>query len=248
MIVLEDVHKVYPNGTQALNGVSLEIPERDFAFLVGPSGAGKTTIIRLINRDETVTTGSVFVEATDVTRLRRRDVPQLRRRVGVIYQDYKLLPSLTVRQNVEFVLKATNEFDHLSDGLVEETLATVGLTRRTNHYPHQLSGGEQQRTAIARALVRRCPILVADEPTGNLDQEFRLGDHPASGPAQRAGHHGGDRHPQPHAGGHNAAAGDRNRARAGGSGRARGWLLWVGCTSRATCWARRSRAFGATGP
>lgn len=171
MIVLEDVHKVYPNGTQALNGVSLEIPERDFAFLVGPSGAGKTTIIRLINRDETVTTGSVFVEATDVTRLRRRDVPQLRRRVGVIYQDYKLLPSLTVRQNVEFVLKATNEFDHLSDGLVEETLATVGLTHRTNHYPHQLSGGEQQRTAIARALVRRCPILVADEPTGNLDQE-----------------------------------------------------------------------------
>ncbi|MCY4111179.1 MAG: ATP-binding cassette domain-containing protein, partial [Chloroflexi bacterium] len=171
MIVLEDVHKVYPNGTQALNGVSLEIPERDFAFLVGASGAGKTTIIRLINRDETVTTGSVFVEATDVTRLRRRDVPQLRRRVGVIYQDYKLLPSLTVRQNVEFVLKATNEFDHLSDGLVEETLATVGLTRRTNHYPHQLSGGEQQRTAIARALVRRCPILVADEPTGNLDQE-----------------------------------------------------------------------------
>lgn len=171
MIVLEDVHKVYPNGTQALNGVSLEIPEREFAFLVGPSGAGKTTIIRLINRDETVTTGSVFVEATDVTRLRRRDVPHLRRRVGVIYQDYKLLPSLTVRQNVEFVLKATNEFDHLSDGLVEETLATVGLTRRTNHYPHQLSGGEQQRTAIARALVRRCPILVADEPTGNLDQE-----------------------------------------------------------------------------
>ena len=171
MILLEDVHKVYPNGTQALNGVSLEIPERDFAFLVGPSGAGKTTIIRLINRDETVTAGSVFVEATDVTRLRRRDVPQLRRRVGVIYQDYKLLPSLTVRQNVEFVLKATNEFDHLSDGLVEETLATVGLTRRTNHYPHQLSGGEQQRTAIARALVRRCPILVADEPTGNLDQE-----------------------------------------------------------------------------
>ena len=171
MIVLEDVHKVYPNGTQALNGVSLEIPEREFAFLVGPSGAGKTTIIRLINRDETVTTGSVFVEATDVTRLRRRDVPHLRRRVGVIYQDYKLLPSLSVRQNVEFVLKATNEFDHLSDGLVEETLATVGLTHRTNHYPHQLSGGEQQRTAIARALVRRCPILVADEPTGNLDQE-----------------------------------------------------------------------------
>ena len=171
MIVLQDVHKVYPNGTQALNGVSLEIPERDFAFLVGPSGAGKTTIIRLINRDETVTTGSVFVEATDVTRLRRRDVPHLRRRVGVIYQDYKLLPSLTVRQNVEFVLKATSEFDHMSDGLVEETLATVGLSRRVDHFPHQLSGGEQQRAAIARALVRRCPILVADEPTGNLDQE-----------------------------------------------------------------------------
>lgn len=171
LIVLKDVHKVYPNGTQALGGVSLEIPERDFAFLVGPSGAGKTTLIRLINRDETVTRGSVLVETTDVTRLTRRDVPHLRRRVGVIYQDYKLLPSLTVRQNVEFVLKATGEFNHRSNEQVEETLETVGLSGRGDHYPHQLSGGEQQRTAIARALVRHCPILIADEPTGNLDQD-----------------------------------------------------------------------------
>lgn len=171
MIVLSDVHKVYPNGTRALDGVNLTIPERDFTFLVGPSGAGKTTIIRLINRDETVTTGRVLVETTDVTRLRRHEVPHLRRRVGVIYQDYKLLPSLTVWQNVAFVLKATGEFDHTSGDRVRQTLETVGLSRRADHYPHQLSGGEQQRTAIGRALVRRCPILIADEPTGNLDQD-----------------------------------------------------------------------------
>ena len=171
MIVLRNVVKDFPNGTRALDGVSLEIPERDFVFLVGPSGAGKTTLIRMLNRDETPSSGSVLVENVDVARLKSGDVPKLRRRVGVIYQDYKLLPSRTVGQNLEFVLKATGEFNHRSATRLEETLNLVGLADRRDHYPHQLSGGEKQRAAIARALIRRCPILVADEPTGNLDQE-----------------------------------------------------------------------------
>ena len=171
MIVLRNVVKDFPNGTRALDGVSLEILERDFVFLVGPSGAGKTTLIRMLNRDETPSSGSVLVENVDVARLKSADVPKLRRRVGVIYQDYKLLPSRTVGQNLEFVLKATGEFNHRSATRLEETLNLVGLADRRDHYPYQLSGGEQQRAAIARALIRHCPILIADEPTGNLDQE-----------------------------------------------------------------------------
>ena len=170
IIVLANVTKFFPNGTRALDDVSLQIDEREFVFLVGSSGAGKTTLIRLINRDTLPDSGSVFIENVDVTRLRRRDVPRLRRRVGVVYQDYKLLQSLTVRQNVEFVLKATGELGGRSDRRVDEALHMVGLSDRAGHRPNQLSGGEQQRAAIARAVVRRCPILVADEPTGNLDQ------------------------------------------------------------------------------
>ncbi len=171
MIQLHDVVKEYPNGTRALDGASMEIAERDFVFIVGPSGAGKTTLIRLLTRAELPTSGDVLVENMDVTRLKRGDISRLRRRIGVIYQDYKLLPTLTVRQNIAFVLKATGEFNHYSRPRIDETLELVGMSERTDHYPYQLSGGEQQRTAIARALVRQCPILVADEPTGNLDQE-----------------------------------------------------------------------------
>ncbi|MBM4436780.1 MAG: ATP-binding cassette domain-containing protein [Actinobacteria bacterium] len=171
MIVLQEVVKVYANGTRALDGISLEIPERDFVFLVGPSGAGKTTLIRMLNRDESPTSGAVFVQNVDVTRLKPSELPSLRRRVGMIYQDYKLLPTLSVWENVAFVLKATGEFRPEARDRIASVLKLVGLGERHGHYPRQLSGGEQQRAAIARALVRDCPILIADEPTGNLDQE-----------------------------------------------------------------------------
>ncbi len=169
MIQLEDVSKHYPNGTRALQDVSLSIPQGDFVFLVGPSGAGKSTIIKLLIRDESPTTGKIVVDGDDVARLPRSRVAYLRRKVGVVFQDFKLLPNKTVAENVAFALQVTG---YPEDEIRERTdmaLELVGLTQRHDHFPRQLSGGEQQRTAIARALVAGPPIVVADEPTGNLD-------------------------------------------------------------------------------
>ncbi len=169
VILLEDVTKSYPNGTRALNDVSLAIPEGDFVFLVGPSGAGKSTIVKLLIRDEQASTGRVLVDGENVGRLRRSRVPFLRRKVGVVFQDFKLLPNKTVYENVAFALEVTG---HTADDIRDRTdrsLELVGLAGRRDHFPQQLSGGEQQRTAIARALVSGPPIVVADEPTGNLD-------------------------------------------------------------------------------
>jgi cell division transport system ATP-binding protein len=171
LIVLHDVCKRYPNGVQALESVSLQIPERDFVFLVGPSGAGKSTFIRLLIREELPTSGRVFVDGQDLARLRRRDVPQLRRKVSVIFQDFKLLPHKTVTENVAFALEVSGYTRGDVRRLVPETLDLVGLSAYGDRFPHDLSGGEQQRVAIARALVRRPSVLVADEPTGNLDPD-----------------------------------------------------------------------------
>jgi cell division transport system ATP-binding protein len=171
MIVLHNVCKTYPNGVRALDGVDLQIPERDFVFLVGPSGAGKSTFIRLLIREELPTSGRVFIDGQDLARLRRRDIPHLRRKVSVIFQDFKLLPHKTVFENVAFALEVSGYARPEVQQLVPETLDLVGLADKTDRYPHLLSGGEQQRVAIARALVRRPSILVADEPTGNLDPE-----------------------------------------------------------------------------
>ena len=169
MIVLEDVSKHYPNGTRALQDVSLRIAQGDFVFLVGPSGAGKSTIIKLLIRDEQPTRGRIVVDGDDVGRLPRSRVPRLRRKLGVVFQDFKLLPKKTVYENVAFALEVTGHpTDHIRDD-AERALDLVGLTARRDHFPQQLSGGEQQRTAIARALVSRPPIVIADEPTGNLD-------------------------------------------------------------------------------
>jgi len=169
VIVLDDVSKQYPNGTRALQDVSLSIPDGDFVFLVGASGAGKSTIIRLLTRAEAPTAGRIEVDGEDVGRLPRSHVPHLRRKLGVVFQDFKLLPAKTVYENVAFALQVTG---HPDDEVRERTdiaLELVGLAKRRDHYPDQLSGGEQQRTAIARALVGKPPIVVADEPTGNLD-------------------------------------------------------------------------------
>ena len=171
MIVLHDVCKTYQSGVQALQHVDLQIPERDFVFLVGPSGAGKSTFIRLLIREELPSSGRVFIDGQDLARLRRRDIPHLRRKVSVIFQDFKLLPHKTVFENVAFALEVSGATRAEVIERVPETLDLVGLSDKADRYPNLLSGGEQQRVAIARALVRRPSILVADEPTGNLDPD-----------------------------------------------------------------------------
>lgn len=168
-ITLERVGKTYPNGTVALREVTLEIPRQDFVFLVGPSGAGKSTLVRLLIREEKATSGRIRVEGQDLSRLKRRHLPYLRRKIGMVFQDYKLLPNLSVFENVAFALRVTEGgLRHLKPK-VEEVLSIVGLEGKEAKFPDELSGGEQQRVAIARALVHDPRIFLADEPTGNLD-------------------------------------------------------------------------------
>ena len=169
MIRLEDVSKRYPNGTTALQDVDLTIDQGDFAFLVGSSGAGKSTLIRLLIRDELPTTGRVTVDDQDVAQLRHSQIPHLRRMVGVVFQDFKLLPIKTVAENIAFALLVTGHTGQFVKEETERALALVGLTHRRSHFPRELSGGEQQRVAIARAMVNGPKVLIADEPTGNLD-------------------------------------------------------------------------------
>ena len=171
MIIVQDVVKSYDHGAPALDHISLQINDRDFVFLVGTSGAGKTTLIRLINKDEEPTSGSIFVDGVNITRLSRNEVPALRRKIGVIFQDFKLLPHATVAENVEFALRIIGEHNRDGPRRVEEALETVGLAAQADRHPYQLSGGEQQRVAIARCLVTNPPIVIADEPTGNLDPD-----------------------------------------------------------------------------
>ncbi len=169
VVVLHGVTKRYPNGRIALRDVDLVVPEGDFVFLVGPSGAGKSTLMRLLIRDELATKGHVVVDGSDLAHLRRRDVPRIRRKIGVVFQDFKLLPRKTVRENVAFALEVTGTPRAKIRPAVNRVLALVGLTAQADQLPTQLSGGEQQRTAIARALVHDPRVVIADEPTGNLD-------------------------------------------------------------------------------
>jgi len=169
VLVLHDVTKQYPNGKIALREVDLTIPEGDFVFIVGPSGAGKSTLIKLIIRDEVATHGEVVLDGQDLARLSRRKVPRMRRKIGIIFQDFKLLPSKTVWENVAFALEVTGTPRRKVRPAVDRVLALVGLTAQAGQTPNQLSGGEQQRTAIARALVHDPRMIIADEPTGNLD-------------------------------------------------------------------------------
>jgi len=169
VLVMHDVTMEYPNGNVALRDVDLVIPEGDFVFLVGPSGAGKSTLMRLIIRDEVATRGQVVLDGADLARLSRRNVPKIRRKIGTIFQDFKLLPRKNVWENVAFALEVTGTPRRRVRPAVDRVLALVGLTAQAKQVPAQLSGGEQQRTAIARALVHDPRIIIADEPTGNLD-------------------------------------------------------------------------------
>ena len=169
VLVLHDVTKQYPNGKLALRDVDLVIPEGDFVFLVGPSGAGKSTLIKLLIRDEVATRGEVVLDGQDLAHLPRRQVPRIRRKIGIVFQDFKLLPTKTVWENVAFALEVTGTPRRQITPAVNRVLALVGLTGQAQQVPSQLSGGEQQRTAIARALVHDPRLIIADEPTGNLD-------------------------------------------------------------------------------
>jgi cell division transport system ATP-binding protein len=172
VVVLHDVTKRYPNGKEALKDVDLIVPEGDFVFLVGPSGAGKSTLMKLLIRDELATQGDVVIDGFDLARIRRRQVPKIRRKIGIVFQDFKLLPRKTVWENVAFALEVTGTPRRQIRPAVDRVLALVGLTGQTRQLPDQLSGGEQQRISVARAFVNHPPLLLADEPTGNLDPEI----------------------------------------------------------------------------
>ncbi|HET8983635.1 MAG TPA: cell division ATP-binding protein FtsE [Pedococcus sp.] len=170
MIRFENVTKVYPRSSRpALSGVNLEVGRGEFVFVVGQSGSGKSTLLRLALREEQATQGSVLVAGHELGRLPHRKVPRLRREIGTVFQDFRLLPNKNVYQNVAFALQVLGRPGHAIRQVVPETLEMVGLGGKEKRLPHELSGGEQQRVAIARAFVNKPAILLADEPTGNLD-------------------------------------------------------------------------------
>jgi len=175
MIRFENVSKTYPRSNQpALRGVSLDIERGEFVFVVGQSGSGKSTLLRLILREERATSGNVLVAGRELSTMRSRKVPELRREIGTVFQDFRLLPSKNVFQNVAFALQVLGKSRHAIQAVVPETLEMVGLDGKEKRLPHELSGGEQQRVAIARAFVNKPAILLADEPTGNLDPTTSL--------------------------------------------------------------------------
>ncbi|MTI96363.1 MAG: cell division ATP-binding protein FtsE [Firmicutes bacterium] len=169
MISFINVNYSYPNGTNALSNVSFHIDKGEFVFLVGPSGAGKSSILKLIFREIVTGSGQVIVHEQNLGRMKRRHVPYLRRKTGVVYQDFRLLPEKTAAENVAFALEVIETPGKQIRRMVNQALDIVGLSGKANRFPQQLSGGEQQRVALARAIVNNPPLLVCDEPTGNLD-------------------------------------------------------------------------------
>ena len=169
MIYYDKVSKTYPDKSVALDGVSFAIEPKEFVSIVGHSGAGKTTILKMLIAEDFPTEGAVFFESTDVQRMKRKDMSKLRRRIGTIFQDFRLIPNKTVYENIAFAMEASGrkEGEILSD--VPHVLELVDLGHKIWNFPHELSGGEKQRVAIARAIVNQPDIIIADEPTGNLD-------------------------------------------------------------------------------
>ena len=169
MIEFTDVVKSYEQGNNALNGVSMQIEDGEFCFLVGPSGSGKSTIIKMITGELKPTSGTVHVNGYSLERIRKREIPYLRRTVGVVFQDFRLIPKMTVYENVAFAMRVIGAREREIKERVPYVLELVGLTDKAKRHPKELSGGEQQRLAIARALVNNPSTIIADEPTGNLD-------------------------------------------------------------------------------
>lgn len=172
MIEFKNVSKEYKNGVRALDDVSFRVDNGEFVFLIGQSGAGKSSIIKLFMCEERPTSGQVFVDGVDILGLKKKQIPFLRRSFGVVFQDFRLLPKATVFDNVAFAMQVVGASPREIRRRVPEVLSQVGLAARARSYPHQLSGGEQQRVCVARAIVNKPSVLLADEPTGNLDNEI----------------------------------------------------------------------------
>lgn len=171
IIEMRNVSLIYPNGTRGLNDIDISINKGDFVFLVGHTGSGKSSLMKLIYRENDPTTGAVYVEGNEVSDMKRSQIPFLRRKIGVIFQDFRLLSHKTVYENVAYALQVTGTSRHLVPRKVNKALTLVNLQDKADRFPNQLSGGEQQRVAIARALINDPIILLADEPTGNLDPD-----------------------------------------------------------------------------
>ncbi|WEG13601.1 cell division ATP-binding protein FtsE [Pullulanibacillus sp. KACC 23026] len=175
MIRMQDVWKAYSNGVMAINGVSVHIEKGEFVYIVGPSGSGKSTFIKMMYHEVKPTRGKIEIDGIDLTKLKQKHVPALRRKLGVVFQDFKLLPKLTVYENVAFALEVIEEHPRQIRKKVMEVLDLVKLRHKARFLPSELSGGEQQRVSIARSIVNNPSLVVADEPTGNLDPENAWG-------------------------------------------------------------------------
>ncbi len=174
MIEMQDVWKSYPDGSHALRGINVQVDRNEFVYIVGPSGAGKSTFMKLIYREVRPTRGQIFVNGFNLEKLKQRKIPYVRRNIGVIFQDFRLLPTLTVAENVAFAMEVIEAPRKIIRKRTMEVLELVRLQDKASAYPSQLSGGEQQRVAIARAIVNNPSVIIADEPTGNLDPDTSI--------------------------------------------------------------------------
>lgn len=171
MLRIENVTKIYPNGSEGIKNVSIRIEKGEFVFFIGSSGSGKSTLIKLLMKELNPTSGRIRINGINTTDMKRSQIPYLRRNLGIVFQDFRLLPNKTVYENVAFAMQVIEAPSKLIRRNVPTVLSLVGLSHKAKAYPNQLSGGEQQRTALARAIVNNPPILIADEPTGNLDPD-----------------------------------------------------------------------------
>lgn len=175
VIEMQDVWKTYSNGNTAIQGINVKIDRNEFVYVVGPSGAGKSTFMKMMYREEKPTKGQIFVSGFNLSKLKQRKIPYIRRNIGVIFQDFRLLPQLTVYENVAFAMEVIEAPKRMIKKRTMEVLDLVGLKHKASSLPSELSGGEQQRVSIARAIVNNPSVIIADEPTGNLDPETSIG-------------------------------------------------------------------------